>query len=180
MMLVRLHVTADSITIAGCLGSCIVGIVVGAGQLTVGGVAFLLVSALDFFDGAVARATGTARPFGAFLDSVLDRLAEAGVLVGISYYFASHAQPLEATVANLALVGSFGVSYARARAEGLGYDCAVGLFQRPERVLLLGIGLILQGPVLLVVLAVLTVLTFVTVIQRSIYVAGAMRARSNP
>lgn len=173
--LVRLGVTADTITIAGCLGSCAVGILVALGHVSLAGIAFLLVSALDMFDGAVARASGTVRPFGAFLDSLLDRMAEAAVFAGVVYYFAALARPLEATVATLALIGSFGVSYARARAEGLGHDCSVGWFQRPERVLLLGAGLIFHEITLVPALIALAVLTFITTGQRLAHVARAMR-----
>ena len=172
--LVRLGVSADALTIAGCFGSCFVGAVIGLGQLAPAGVGFLLVSALDMFDGAVARATGTVRPFGAFLDSLLDRFAEAAVLAGLVYYYASLAQPTQACVTTLALIGSFGVSYARARAEGLGLECNVGWFQRPERVLLLGVGLILNETLLFPAVVALTLLTFVTVWQRVRHVAGLL------
>jgi CDP-diacylglycerol--glycerol-3-phosphate 3-phosphatidyltransferase len=170
-LLVRAGVTADAITIAGCIGSCAVGIVIALGYPGWAGVAFLLVSAMDMFDGAVARATGTVRPFGAFLDSVFDRFAEAAVLAGLVYYYAALARPAEACLATLALIGSFGVSYARARAEGLGLECNVGWFQRPERVVLLGAGLILNEWLLMPALVALAVLTFVTVGQRMRHVA---------
>jgi CDP-diacylglycerol--glycerol-3-phosphate 3-phosphatidyltransferase len=176
--LVRLGVSADALTIAGCLGSCIVGAVIGLGYLAAAGVGFLLVSALDMFDGAVARATGTVRPFGAFLDSLLDRFAEAAVLAGLVYYYASLAQPTQACVTTLALIGSFGVSYARARAEGLGLECNVGWFQRPERVVLLGLGLILNQMLLFPALVALTLLTFVTVWQRVRHVAWLLEKPS--
>jgi CDP-diacylglycerol--glycerol-3-phosphate 3-phosphatidyltransferase len=176
-LLVRAGVTADAITIAGCLGSCLVGIVIGLGYLTWAGVAFLIVSAMDMFDGAVARATGTVRPFGAFLDSLLDRMAEAAVLAGLVYYYAGLARPVEAGLSTLALIGSFGVSYARARAEGLGLECNVGWFQRPERVVLLGAGLILNEWLLIPSLVALAVLTFVTVWQRLRHVAKLLDKR---
>ena len=176
-LLVRAGVSADTITIVGCVGSCFVGIVIALGYLTWAGVAFLIVSAMDMFDGAVARATGTVRPFGAFLDSLLDRMAEAAVLSGLVYYYAALARPTEACLATLALIGSFGVSYARARAEGLGLECSVGWFQRPERVVLLGAGLILNEWLLMPALVALTTLTFVTVWQRLRHVAKLLEQR---
>jgi CDP-diacylglycerol---glycerol-3-phosphate 3-phosphatidyltransferase len=176
-LLVRAGISADAITFAGCVCSCVVGVAIGLGYLMWAGVAFLLVSAMDMFDGAVARATGTVRPFGAFLDSLLDRFADAAVLAGLVYYYASLTRPTEACVATLALIGSFGVSYARARAEGLGLECNVGWFQRPERVVLLGAGLILNEWLLMPALVALTVLTFVTVWQRMRHVARLLEER---
>jgi CDP-diacylglycerol--glycerol-3-phosphate 3-phosphatidyltransferase len=174
-LLVRLGVTADAITVLGCLGTCAVGVIIAMGHLRVSGALFLAVSALDFLDGAVARASGTVRPFGAFLDSLLDRLAEAAVMVGLVFYFASSARALEATLVTLALVGSLAVSYARARAEGLGYDCTVGWLQRPERIVLLGVGLLFHEILLLPALGILVLLTSVTVVQRARHVARLMR-----
>lgn len=179
-LLVRVGVTADSITVLGCLGSCAVGVVIATGHLRIAGALFLAVSALDFLDGAVARASGTARPFGAFLDSLLDRLAEAAVMAGLVFYFASSARALEATLVTLALVGSLAVSYARARAEGLGYDCTVGWLQRPERIVILGVGLLLHDVLLLPALGVLVLLTSVTVVQRARHVSRLMRSDSTP
>ena len=177
--LVRLGVTADSITVFGCLGSVAVGAMIAQGWLQLAGAAFLTVSALDFLDGAVARASGTARPFGAFLDSLLDRLAEAAVMAGLVYFFALAGRPLEAVLVTVALVGSYTVSYARARAEGLGYDCAVGWLQRPERVLILGLGLLFPDQLLVPALAILAVFTSVTVWQRGAHVARLMRKPSS-
>jgi CDP-diacylglycerol---glycerol-3-phosphate 3-phosphatidyltransferase len=175
-LLVRAGISADVITIAGCVGSCLVGVVIGAGYLTWAGIAFLLVSAMDMFDGAVARATQTVRPFGAFLDSLLDRFAEAAVLAGLVYFYASQARPTEACLTTLALIGSFGVRYARARAEGLGLECNVGWFQRPERVVLLGAGLILHEWLLVPAIVGLAALTFVTVWQRLRHVARLLNS----
>lgn len=169
--LVRLGVTADAITISGCLGSMVVAGLIAAGWLPTAGLVYLLVSALDFFDGAVARASGTARPFGAFLDSLLDRIAESAPLTGLVYYYAAGQHPVEAALVSVATVGSLAVSYARARAEGLGLECTVGWFQRPERVVLLGAGLLVPNPLLLPAIVLLAVLTTITVWQRGAHVA---------
>ena len=91
----------------------------------------------------MARAAGTAGAFGAFLDSVLDRYSEAVVFVGLIVWYSREGDTLAVTVSALAMAGSFMVSYCRARAEGLGLDCEVGLLQRPERIVVLGIGLML-------------------------------------
>jgi CDP-diacylglycerol--glycerol-3-phosphate 3-phosphatidyltransferase len=130
-------------------------------------------------DGAVARLSGTTGPFGAFFDSVLDRVAEAVVFVGLIYWYASEGQPLMASLSGAALTGSFMVSYARARAEGLGYDCEVGWLQRPERIILLGTGLILAPLwewLLPAVIGLLTLATAITTIQRILHVARLARA----
>jgi CDP-diacylglycerol--glycerol-3-phosphate 3-phosphatidyltransferase len=144
--------------------------IVGSGALVVGGFAFLLASAFDALDGAVARATNSASPFGAFLDSVMDRYSESALFIGLLALFTSRQQFDMAVVSSVALVGSLLVSYARARAEGLGVDCEVGILQRPERVVLLGAGLIFADALLVPVIWLLAVVTNATVVQRIIHV----------
>jgi CDP-diacylglycerol--glycerol-3-phosphate 3-phosphatidyltransferase len=176
--LVALGVTANVLTLGGFSFNVIAGLVVALGALPLGGLLYLLFSSLDFLDGAVARVSGTAGPFGAFLDSVLDRASEASVLVGLVYWYAGQQQPLVAAVSGMALTGSFLVSYARARAEGLGYECEVGWLQRTERIILLGLGLLLSGLHPLVVPSVLGVLalaTAATTVQRIRHVAEVSR-----
>ena len=130
---------------------------------------FLAGSALDLMDGALAKLTGTASPFGALLDSVFDRLGEAALFLGLAVYavhgdFSDNHRLFLITVILLALISSQGVSYLRARGEGLGVFTRAGLMTRPERVVLLGVGL-LSGQVqwfLLVIAAV----SFFTLFQR--------------
>jgi phosphatidylinositol phosphate synthase len=167
--LVALGISANALTLIGFLLNCLAGAIAAAGLLPQAGALYLLFSSLDFLDGAVARLTGSAGPFGAFLDSVLDRGSEAAVLVGLSYWFAANQQPQLAALCGVALSGSFLVSYARARAEGLGLDCEVGWLQRTERIVLTGIGLLLANlhpMVLPVVLSVLASVTAITTYQR--------------
>jgi len=181
--LVALGVSAAALTVGGFVLNALAGALVARGALQFGGLLYLLFSSLDFLDGAVARRSGTAGPFGAFLDSVLDRASEAAVLVGLVYWYAGRQQPLLAAAAGTALAGSFLVSYARARAEGLGYECEVGWLQRTERILLLGAGLLLSPfhPLILpVVLGLLTVATAATTLQRIRHVAGLTRAAPQP
>ena len=141
------------------------------------GVCLWLFSATDTLDGALARATGRVTVFGAFLDSVSDRYAEAAVFFGIAWYYQATVNPRGVALTYLALVGSLMVSYARARAEGVGLQAAeVGWFQRPERIVLLGVGLLLTPflPIALeLVLAALAILTTITVLQRVRHVARA-------
>ena len=180
--LARAGIQANWLTYLGFALNVVVAILVAQGWMFVGGAMFLLVNALDFLDGAVARAAGTAGAFGAFLDSVLDRYSEAVVFVGLILWYAQEGDPLAMTASALALSGSFMVSYCRARAEGLGLDCEVGLLQRPERIVVLGIGLMVAQvvhPMLLVaVLIALAVLTNFTTAQRIRHVARLFEERS--
>src|SRR6266542_322341 len=139
---------------------------VHANWLTLAGALFLLFNALDFLYGAVARAAGTAGAYGAFLDSVLDRYSEAVVFVGLLIWFSGTQELIGLGATALALVGSFMVSYCRARAEGLGLDCEVGLLQRPERIALLGAAMIVHEYALVPVLVGLAVLTNFTAAPR--------------
>jgi CDP-diacylglycerol--glycerol-3-phosphate 3-phosphatidyltransferase len=181
--LVRLGVSANAVTLLGLLLNGVAGFVVALGALQWAGLLYLLVNCLDFLDGPIARLSGSDGRFGAFFDSLLDRASESAVLVGVVYWYAERQQPLPAALSSVALVGSFLVSYARARAEGLGYDCEVGWLQRPERVILLGIGLLASGLhelVLPLVLGLLALITAVTTVQRMTHVARLARSDSRP
>jgi len=175
----RLGVTPNALTVAGALLTATVGLLIAQGWFLAAGVCLWLFSATDTLDGALARATNRVTVFGAFLDSVCDRYAEAAVFFGLVWWYQAHGDMLGVTLSYLAVVGSLMVSYARARAEGVGLQAAdVGWFQRPERIILLGVGLLLASYVpyaLLVVLALLAVLTSVTVLQRVRHVATASR-----
>jgi CDP-diacylglycerol--glycerol-3-phosphate 3-phosphatidyltransferase len=180
--LARAGIQANWLTYLGLLLNVAVAWLVTEGWLTVAGALFLLVNALDFLDGAVARASGTAGAYGAFLDSVVDRYSEAVVFVGLLIWFTRADDQAAMLATALALVGSFMVSYCRARAEGLGMDCEVGLLQRPERIVVLGIGLICAEyvhPVALMgVLIALAVLTNFTAAQRMRHVARLFEDRA--
>ncbi len=159
--LVAIGITPNMLTVAGFLGNVGAAYLVATGELVTGGVLMLAFSALDMLDGAVARATGKASPFGAMFDSVLDRLSEAAVLGGIMVYQLEMENHEEAMLAFWAVVGSLMVSYVRARAEGLGITTMRGgLFTRPERVIVTGVALMfgLVRPALWL-LAVVTLLT---------------------
>ena len=141
--------TPNGITILGFLITVVSAYLVGAGWLMAGGIVFLFAGALDLMDGALARLTGKVSPFGALLDSVFDRLSEAALFVGIAVYalrkdISEDRQVFFITVLLLALIFSQVVSYLRARGEGLGVFTKAGLMTRPERVVLLGAGLIVN------------------------------------
>ena len=175
----RLGFSPNGLTVVGSLLTASVGLMVAQGWFLAAGICLWLFSLIDTLDGALARATNRVSVFGAFLDSVCDRYAEAAVFFGLVWWYQSTASTPGVALAYLALVGSLMVSYARARAEGVGLQAAeVGWFQRPERIILLGVGLLAADflPVaLLVALALLAVMTTVTVLQRVLHVARASR-----
>ena len=159
--------------------------VVGAGWLyhldhvRWAGLVVLLGGVWDIFDGQVARVGGLASKFGAFYDSTLDRLSEIVVFLGLLSLYNSYAREWADVwmvyVIVLAMAGSLMVSYTRARAEGLGLRCTVGIMQRPERVILLGLGslvfgLMWNGLVLKGVIILVAVLTNFTALQRIVWV----------
>ncbi len=115
--------------------------------ITLFGIVLLLAGVFDMLDGQLARKTGQMSTFGAFFDSIIDRYSEMIMFFGIAYYLVSFDYFLSGIFAFIAMIGSIMVSYARARAEGLGYECKVGMMQRPERILLIGISAILYGVV---------------------------------
>ncbi|MDA0734052.1 MAG: CDP-alcohol phosphatidyltransferase family protein [Chloroflexi bacterium] len=144
-----LGLTPNSITLLGFAVCVAAAFLVGYGWLLWGGIVFLLGGGLDLFDGALARLTGKTTPFGALLDSVFDRLGEASLFVGLAIYglragFDEQFTMFFLTALLLALIFSQGVSYLRARGEGLGVFTRAGVMTRTERVIILGVGLILD------------------------------------
>jgi len=195
----RAGIGPDALTIIGTLISTGAGLAFLDGNFRLGSLLLLLGGLCDLLDGQLARRQGIATRFGAFLDSTLDRLSESLVLIGITGFYVNGLlervydpqrvieelsrglEPLTwavlALTGMLALVGSFMVSYTRARAEGLGLECRVGWFERPERLLLVLIaGLFGVGPVMPAALLILTVLSFATAAQRVAHVWKHTRA----
>jgi len=144
---VRLHLTANTVTVIGFLIVVVASGLVAGGQLLAGAAILTAGSLLDAVDGALARATGGTTAFGGFLDSTLDRAAEAILYGGVvAYYLLSSSEPTAPVLLALAaLTGSFLVSYTRARAEGLGFTAEVGLAPRVERLVLVIAGIALAG-----------------------------------
>lgn len=128
------------------------------------GILILLAGSFDLIDGVLARNFGKITRFGAFLDSVLDRYSDAALFGGLMVYYISNNSILYTLVTFGAMLGSFLISYTRARAEGLGIDCNIGLMERPERIILLSAGAITG--LLEEILWILLVLTHITAIQR--------------
>jgi CDP-diacylglycerol--glycerol-3-phosphate 3-phosphatidyltransferase len=170
-----LGLTPNAITLFGFGVSVVAAYLVGSGWLLAGGIVFLVGGTLDLFDGGLARLTGKASPFGALLDSVFDRLGEAALFVGLAVYglragFTDSYLLFFITVLLLALIFSQGVSYLRARGEGLGVFTRAGLMTRPERVAILGVGLIIDAligfPLMAWLLLAIAVVSCFTLFQR--------------
>jgi CDP-diacylglycerol--glycerol-3-phosphate 3-phosphatidyltransferase len=165
----RIPLTPNQITVVGLCLTFFASGLAAFGQLRWAGVVLIFSGTCDILDGALARSTKSSYPYGAFLDSTLDRYSEGAVYVGLAAYFVTIGGPLQrwlvlATVA--ALAGSFLVSYVRARAQSLGFTCETGLFARPERIVVTVIGLIAGGLVLYGVVFLLAILTNLTAVQR--------------
>jgi CDP-diacylglycerol--glycerol-3-phosphate 3-phosphatidyltransferase len=165
----RTPLTPNQVTVVGFALTLLTAALAAFGQLRWAGVVLIFAGTCDILDGALARSTNASYPYGAFLDSTLDRYSEGVVYLGLCAYFLSVDGPLQrwlvlATLA--ALAGSFLVSYVRARAQSLGFTCKSGLFQRPERVVVTVAGLLIGGPVLYVVVFLLAIVTNITALQR--------------
>lgn len=176
--LAKMGVSPNMVTFAGLVGAGISAWLISVGMLWIGGVVMLFAGVLDLFDGALARSTGQDSPFGALLDSVVDRVSEIVVLLGLLLHYAK-GDSLEGTaLVYLAMGGSVMVSYLRARSEGLGIDCKVGIMTRPERVAALGFGLIVGHwlpLVMLIVLGVIAGLTLLTTAQRLFHTGRSLK-----
>ncbi|MDV2480957.1 CDP-alcohol phosphatidyltransferase family protein [Methanoculleus sp. Wushi-C6] len=170
-LIARTGATPNTLTIFGFVGMAVAGALCAAGSFFAAGVVVSASCVFDALDGALARASGAASAFGAFLDSFLDRYAEAAIYAGLLAYYAWTAAPWGVGAAFAAATGSLMVSYARARAEGLGVECRAGLFARPERIAIIIIGL-LTGFVL-PALVILAVATNATAVSRLLHVRGA-------
>ncbi len=173
--LARLGLSPNALTL---LGLALVGgsaYLVSTGHFLLAGVLLLVSGAFDILDGVLARGTNRVTAFGGLLDSVSDRIGEAGMFLGLLVFYLSPTMKAELILVYLALAGSFMVSYLRARAEGLGIECNVGVMTRPERLFLLALGLIInQVPI---ILGIIVALTLVTSAQRVIHIWNAARAR---
>jgi CDP-diacylglycerol--glycerol-3-phosphate 3-phosphatidyltransferase len=169
---IALHLTPNTITVIGLLITIVASALVAGGWLLVGAAVLTAGSLLDAVDGALARAQGGGTAFGSFLDSTLDRASEAIVYVGIVFWFlgALEAPTLPVLAVFVAMAGSFLVSYAHARAEGIGLSASVGLAPRTERLVLVIAGIAFAGlgytPILIGSIVLIAALTAATVVQR--------------
>ncbi len=177
--LLKHQVRPNTLTTLGALVVVISAVAFGVGWIRTGGAMLLLSGVVDTFDGQVARRGGLVSTFGAFYDSTLDRVGDGATFIGITAYLLQAPGVVyrieTAVVGMIAILSSLLVSYARARAEGLGLDCKVGIVQRAERMIMIGVPSLIvgagpNGVVLQVLTVLLAILSTITVVQRFVYV----------
>lgn len=165
-----LGLSPNGLTLIGFIAMCLIGLILANGYMALGGVLIIAAGIFDALDGTLARLTNRVSKFGAFLDSTTDRFAEGAIFLGIMFWYMQHGLTFVAYLTYLTLLGSLMVSYARARAEGIGVECKEGMMTRFERISLLVIGLVLSAVFgdtpILVVLAILAIFTNLTAVQR--------------
>jgi CDP-diacylglycerol---glycerol-3-phosphate 3-phosphatidyltransferase len=175
--LIESRLTPNAISMAGLIGNLIAAVLILEHHFVVAGIAFILGSLCDMLDGRYSRMSGKGTPFGAFLDSTLDRIEEGIVLAAVAAWFAQEGNDTAVGATVLAVVGSYMVSYTRARAEALGVECKVGIASRAVRVVILSAGLVLAAGELIPDLDLLepaiyalAALTVFTALQRVLHV----------
>jgi CDP-diacylglycerol--glycerol-3-phosphate 3-phosphatidyltransferase len=179
--LIESRLTPNAISMTGLALNVLAAVLVWQRLFFLGGIAFVVGSIMDTLDGRYSRMSGKGSPFGAFLDSTLDRIEEGIVLTAVAATFAREGRSGAAAAVVIAVLASLMVSYARARAEALGVECKVGLATRPVRVVILSAGLILARgaslghfSLLAPAVYVLAALSVVTVLQRIWHVRGEL------
>ena len=172
--LLAIRLRPNHLTVLGLGVSLLAALSFARGRERWGAALLILAGLFDFFDGSLARLSGQVTPFGAFLDSVIDRYSDLVVLAGIVFLFWGH--PQEVVLTLIALIGTVMVSYTRARAQAIGVACEIGLMERPERLIVLIAGglFALMTPALWV----LAVLVNLTAIQRILYTRQAAREQA--
>jgi len=171
-LLAKTPITPSAITWFGFLLAAGAAVLITTGHLFAAGLVVLLAGFFDILDGALARLTNQTTRFGAVLDSTLDRLSEAVLLLGILILYTRQQSVTQILLVSVALPSSMLVSYVKARAEAIGLECQVGLFTRSERVIVLALGLLLSqiNNALAIALAIIVVFSLFTIGQRLVYV----------
>jgi len=174
--LIESRLTPNAISITGLILCIVAAVLVGYEMFILGGIAFIVGSICDTLDGRYSRMSGKGSPFGAFLDSTLDRIEEGIVLTMVAVYFSRQGNDIAVAACVVAVLSSLMVSYTRARAEALGVECKVGIATRAIRVTILSVGLVLAsvGDVLAIAVYALAVLSTITVVQRVVHVRTAL------
>ena len=175
VLFIKLRISADVITFIGTLGVCLTSVIYFSnGQFLIGALLFTFFVGFDALDGTMARMLNKKSKWGAFFDSVMDRIADGVVLASISYYFLIQQENLLFIVSLVALISSEIVSYTKARAEGLGLTCDTGIAERPERVIIIIFGTFLTGLGVSMAIQwsiwILAVVSLITVLQRMNFV----------
>jgi CDP-diacylglycerol---glycerol-3-phosphate 3-phosphatidyltransferase len=194
--LARLGVTPNGLTAVGLLLNILAGLLLAWQAYIPGALMVLVAGAFDMLDGALARVSNRKTVFGGFFDSTIDRYSEAVVFLGLQVAFlrdATAAGPAGwpgaggdwyawagVVLCYVVAINSLLISYTRARAEVDGLNCEVGWLQRPERIIILGLGLLLPHPGPLIVLAGLAILTQITVLQRMLHVRRLTAGQGGP
>jgi CDP-diacylglycerol---glycerol-3-phosphate 3-phosphatidyltransferase len=175
--LIESRLTPNAISITGLIGNVIAAALILEHHFVLAGIAFILGSVCDMFDGRYSRMSGKGTPFGAFLDSTLDRVEEGIVLTAVAAWFAQEGNDFAVGATVVAVVGSYMVSYTRARAEALGVECKVGIASRAVRVVILSAGLVFGAEELIPgldllepAIYVMAALTVFTAFQRVLHV----------
>jgi CDP-diacylglycerol--glycerol-3-phosphate 3-phosphatidyltransferase len=181
--LIESRLTPNAISITGLLLCVVAAVLVAERYFFLAGVAFIVGSVCDTLDGRYSRMSGKGTPFGAFLDSTLDRIEEGIVLTTVAAYFAARDMQFAVGACVVAVLASLMVSYTRARAEALGVECKVGIATRAVRVVILSVGLLFAKgagladfELLAPAVYVLAVLSTITVLQRIFHVRRALMA----
>jgi CDP-diacylglycerol--glycerol-3-phosphate 3-phosphatidyltransferase len=172
-VLVKTRLKPNTLTWCALAISLIAAATIATNHPIIAGFLVLISGLFDILDGALARSTNQATRFGALLDSTFDRISDAILLLGLLVFYIPSGGTMEIVLVFLALIASFLTSYIRARAEGIGINCPVGLFTRTERVIILALGLLfspLYSYSIIIALLLMIVFGFVTVVQRLIYV----------
>ena len=196
-LLARIGIHPNVLSVCGLILSIIAGVMYGLGLFFLASFVVIFAGVCDTLDGQLARQTGKSSKFGAFFDSTLDRYSDLSLLIGMAWFFSGYKMLLEFnghSINNdshpwtilfiiLAIAGSFMVSYSRARAEGLGLDCNIGLMQRPERIILIVLGSFLSvipgigSLIIKMMLFILALSTNITAIHRICYVRNQLSTR---
>ena len=191
--LAAIGITANTITLVGLLVNAVAAFFLATGRLVLSGILILFGGSFDAMDGVVARVSGKdeSNPSGALLDSVIDRYSEAVIFLGAMIYFFHLSNLLGVILVFASVIGSILVSYVRARAEGLQIECKVGLMQRPERIVLLALGVLAQGliikylswesngVILVSVFAFLALTSHITAVHRLVFSFSQLNNRSS-
>jgi CDP-diacylglycerol--glycerol-3-phosphate 3-phosphatidyltransferase len=180
--LIESRLTPNAISLTGLLLCVVAAVLVWQDEFLLGGIAFIAGSVCDTMDGRYSRMSGKGTPFGAFLDSTLDRMEEGIVLTAVAYHFSRQGEDFAVAAVVVAVLASLMVSYTRARAEALGVECKVGIADRTVRVVILSAGLVFAEVLDLLAPAVyvLAVLSVITVIQRIWHVRKALTRLTAP
>lgn len=165
----RTGISADHLTGLGVVMAAGAAVAIGSGNLRLGLLLLVLTGLPDALDGAVAKASGTAGPRGAFFDSVADRVSDSLLLIGVAWYLATTQGGLAPLLPMAVLGASLIISYERAKAEALGFNAKGGIMERAERLVLLGLGLLFET-LLVPILWVMLALTLFTAVQRFVKV----------